>query len=204
MPFRAVSRETSTPFGAVLHSNRCGGRCCVGAGAGSGLGGDFGSLSGSTRPGAASLAAQTPRCAPRFWGEHGSGSEVPRRARDRSTSWSRPFTPGGCARLRSPRFRRHRHARTVCTAVTRQMNHALSVMPWCGVSSPALGCTHAGGGPLLRRHPLEHRRLRRRPRPRPRPRPLYRGPHARSGRTAVTHHPVRHVMCGLGSSSPSL
>lgn len=29
MPFRAVSRETSTPFGAVLHSNRCGRRCRV-------------------------------------------------------------------------------------------------------------------------------------------------------------------------------
>ncbi len=27
MPFRAVSRETSTPFGAVFHSNRCSRRC---------------------------------------------------------------------------------------------------------------------------------------------------------------------------------
>lgn len=40
MPFRAVSRETSTPFGAVLHSNRCGGPSRLGGGPATTLGGE--------------------------------------------------------------------------------------------------------------------------------------------------------------------
>ena len=62
--------------------------------------------------------------------------------------------------MRSPRLRHHRLPRMVCTMVARKMDHALCVLPWRGVSSPVLGCTHAGGGSRLRRRPLEHRRLR--------------------------------------------
>ena len=210
MPFRAVSRETSTPFGAVLHSNRCGGRCRVGAGAGSGIGCDFRDSLRVNSPGssdsrrahaplraeilggawvgirgAASFAGSEHELVPPFHSRWRCAIAVP--ALSSSSTRSHRVHGGGTAD----------GSRSVCDALVRRL-----------VSRPGLhtrrrgtmaASSSAGASPTA-----TCPRTRPRTRPRPRPRPLHRGPHARSDRTAVTHHPVRHVMCGLGSSSPSL